>query len=69
MSPVPRRERRWHEVLWAVCRATSSRSGRSRCCVAKLEFRDIMGYCLLYFALDTLIGSTAFLLLPHLGAS
>jgi len=32
--------------------------------VAKLGFRDIMGYCLLYFAFYMLIISAAFLLLP-----
>ena len=32
--------------------------------VAKLEFRDIMGYCILYFLLYMLIISAAFLLLP-----
>jgi short-chain fatty acids transporter len=32
--------------------------------VAKLEFRDIMGYCLLYFAVYMVIISVAFLLLP-----
>ncbi len=32
--------------------------------VARLEFRDIMGYCLLYFALYMVIVSVAFLLLP-----
>jgi short-chain fatty acids transporter len=32
--------------------------------VAKLEFRDIMGYCLLYFAVYMVIVSAAFLLLP-----
>jgi short-chain fatty acids transporter len=32
--------------------------------VAKLEFRDIMGYCILYFALYMVIISAAFLLLP-----
>jgi short-chain fatty acids transporter len=32
--------------------------------VAKLEFRDIMGYCILYFALYMVIVSVAFLLLP-----
>jgi short-chain fatty acids transporter len=32
--------------------------------VAKLEFRDIMGYCILYFVLYMIIVSAAFLLLP-----
>lgn len=32
--------------------------------VAKLEFRDIMGYCLLYFVFYMIIISAAFLLLP-----
>ncbi|MBI4588143.1 MAG: hypothetical protein HY725_04850 [Candidatus Rokubacteria bacterium] len=31
---------------------------------AKLEFRDIMGYCILYFVLYMVIISAAFLLLP-----
>jgi short-chain fatty acids transporter len=32
--------------------------------VAKLEFRDIMGYCILYFIVYMVIVSAAFLLLP-----
>jgi short-chain fatty acids transporter len=32
--------------------------------VAKLEFRDIMGYCILYFVVYMVIVSAAFLLLP-----
>jgi hypothetical protein len=32
--------------------------------VAKLSFRDIMGYCMVYFIIYTIVVSTAFLLLP-----
>jgi short subunit fatty acids transporter len=32
--------------------------------VAKLSFRDIMGYCMVYFIIYTIVVSIAFLLLP-----
>jgi len=36
--------------------------------VAKLSFRDIMGYCMVYFLFYMIIVSIAFLLLPVLFA-
>ena len=35
--------------------------------VAKLEFRDIMGYCLMFFAVYAVLVSVAFVVAPFLG--